>query len=76
MPKRSKLSIFVVKNHKINFKIREHSLSKVPLMVICGEKELKTNSVTIRKLGVEKQETLKIDQAIQLISSQNKYPFI
>ncbi len=65
-----------LKNHKINFKIREHSLSKVPLLVICGEKELKTNSVTIRKLGVEKQETLKIDQAIQLISSQNKYPFI
>ena len=48
----------------------------MPLLVICGEKELKTNSVTIRKLGVEKQETLKIDQAIQLISSQNKYPFI
>ena len=65
-----------LKNHKINFKIREHSLSKIPLLAICGEKELKSNSITIRKLGVEKQETLKTDQAIKLISSQNKYPFI
>jgi threonyl-tRNA synthetase len=63
-----------LKNQKINYKIREHSLSKVPLLLICGEKEVKNKSVTIRKLGSEKQETLTLDQAIKKISQQNKIP--
>jgi len=63
-----------LKNQKINYKIREHSLSKVPLLLICGEKEVKDNSVTIRKLGSEKQETLSLDQAIKNISKENKFP--
>ena len=63
-----------LKNQKISYKIREHSLSKVPLLLICGQKEVKDNSVTIRKLGSEKQETLLLDQAIKNISQQNKFP--
>ena len=46
------------KKSKISYKIREHSLSKVPLLFICGQKEVDNKSVTIRKLGSEKQETL------------------
>ena len=63
-----------LKNQKINYKIREHSLSKVPILLICGQKELKENSVTIRSLGSEKQETLSLDKAIQTISQKNKFP--
>ena len=63
-----------LKNQKINYKIREHSLSKVPLLLICGEKEAKSRSVTIRKLGSEKQETLPLAQAIKQISQKNKFP--
>ncbi len=63
-----------LKNQKINYKIREHSLSKVPLLLICGEKEVKNKSVTIRKLGSEKQEVLPLDKAIKDISSKNKFP--
>jgi len=63
-----------LKNQKINYKIREHSLSKVPLLLICGEKELKKQSVTIRKLGSEKQETLSLNQAIKTILNKNKFP--
>ncbi len=63
-----------LRNQKINYKIREHSLSKVPLLLICGEKEVKNKSVTIRKLGSEKQETLPLDQAIKKISQKNKFP--
>ena len=63
-----------LKNQKINYKIREHSLSKVPLLLICGEKEVKNKSVTIRKLGLEKQETLSLDQAIKKISQKSKFP--
>ncbi len=63
-----------LKNQKINYKIREHSLSKIPLLLICGEKEVKDNTVTIRKLGSEKQETLSLEQAIRNISQKNKFP--
>ena len=63
-----------LKNQKINYKIREHSLSKVPLLLICGEKEVKDKSVTIRTLGSNKQETLSLVKAIQNISKQNQFP--
>ena len=63
-----------LKNQKINYKIREHSLSKVPMLFICGQKEVSSNSVTIRKLGSEKQDTLTLDQAIKNISNMNKLP--
>ena len=63
-----------LKNQKINYKIREHSLSKIPLLLICGEKEVKNKSVTIRTLGSEKQETLSLDKAIKKISQKNQIP--
>ena len=63
-----------LKKQKINYKIREHSLSKVPLLLICGDKEVKNKSVTIRKLGSQQQETLALDKAIKKISHQNKLP--
>ena len=63
-----------LKNHKLNYKIREHSLAKVPLLFICGKKEEENKTVTIRKLGSEKQETVSLKQAIKNISIQNKAP--
>ena len=63
-----------LKNHKLNYKIREHSLAKVPLLLICGKKEVDSNSITIRKLGFEKQETMDLKKSIEKISSQNRIP--
>ena len=63
-----------LRNQKINYKIREHSLAKIPLLLICGSKELKDNSVTIRKLGLDKQEKIKLDKAINKIKLLNKLP--
>ena len=63
-----------LKNHKINYKIREHSLAKIPILLICGKKELDTNTITIRRLGSEKQETMNLDKSVLYISSQNKAP--
>jgi len=62
-----------LKNQKIGFKIREHSLSKVPLLIICGEKEMKKKSVTIRRFGSEKQDTMKLDKAIKQIYKESKF---
>ena len=63
-----------LKNQKINYKIREYSLSKIPLLFICGKKELKDKSVTIRRLGSTEQETLSLEKAISKISQKNKFP--
>jgi len=63
-----------LRNQKINYKIREHSLAKTPLLFICGDKEMKEKSVTIRKLGSEKQEKIKLDKAINKIKLLNKLP--
>jgi len=63
-----------LKNQKINYKIREHSLSKIPLLLICGEKEVKNESVTIRTLGSDKQETISLSQAIKKISQNANFP--
>ena len=63
-----------LKNQKINYKIREHSLAKVPILFICGKQELDKKTITIRKLGSEKQETLSLDQAIRKITQKSKLP--
>ncbi len=63
-----------LKNQKINYKIREHSLLKVPVLLICGEKELKDKSVTIRRLGSTKQQTLPLSKAIKNIYEQKQFP--
>ena len=63
-----------LRNQKINYKIREHSLSKIPLLLICGKKEVSDKSITIRKLGSEKQETLKFTEALKSIKTLNKLP--
>ena len=63
-----------LKNQKINYKIREYSLSKIPLLFICGKKELKDKSVTIRRLGSEKQETIKREDLIKNMLQANKLP--
>ncbi len=62
-----------LKNQKISYKIREHSLAKVPLLIICGEKEVTDESVTIRRLGSEKQETLPLEKAIKKISQTSNF---
>jgi len=63
-----------LRNQKINYKIRDHSLSKVPFLLICGSKEIKDKSVTIRIFGSEKQETKKLQNAIKEFKSLNNLP--
>ena len=63
-----------LKNHNLNYKIREHSLSKVPLLLICGKKEVDSNTVTIRRLDSNKQENMAVDLFIKKFSALNKAP--
>ena len=63
-----------LRNQKINYKIREHSLAKVPVIIVCGKKEVADNTVTVRRLGSEKQETIKREDLIKNMLTANKLP--
>jgi threonyl-tRNA synthetase len=63
-----------LRNQKINYKIREHSLAKVPMILVCGKKEVSENTVTMRRLGSEKQETFEREELIKKILIANKLP--
>ena len=63
-----------LRNEKINYKIREHSLAKIPFIIVCGKKEVADNTVTVRKLGSEKQETIKREEFIKNMLTANKLP--
>ena len=63
-----------LRNQKINYKIREHSLAKVPMIIVCGKKEVADNTATIRRLGSEKQETIKREDLIKNMLLANKLP--
>ena len=63
-----------LRNQKINYKIREHSLAKTPMIMVCGKKEVADNTVTVRRLGSEKQEIFKREDLIKNILAANKLP--
>ena len=63
-----------LRNQKINYKIREHSLAKVPMILVCGKKEVADKTVTVRRLGSEKQVTVKREDLIKEILLANKLP--
>ncbi len=55
------------RNEKINYKIREHSLTKIPLIIVIGEKEATSNTVNIRRFGTKQSETLNLEKACEEI---------
>ena len=61
-----------LRNHNLNYKIREHSLKKIPILLICGKKEVDSNSVTIRRLDSNKQENMELDKFLKTFSALNK----
>ena len=61
-----------LKKNNLNYKIRDHSLAKVPLLLICGKKEVDTNSVTIRRLDSNKQENMELKKFLETFSALNK----
>ncbi len=61
-----------LKNNNLNYKIRDHSLAKIPLLLICGKKEVDSNSVTIRRLDTNKQENMDLNLFLKTFSALNK----
>jgi threonyl-tRNA synthetase len=65
-------SVVDLKNHNLNYKIRDHSLAKTPILLICGKKEVDSNSVTIRRLDSNKQENMELKKFLKTFSALNE----
>ena len=63
-----------LRNEKIGYKVREHSHSKIPIIIIIGEKEKSHNSVAVRKLGSKNVETFILEDFIKITKNQIEQP--
>jgi threonyl-tRNA synthetase len=63
-----------LRNEKINYKVREHSLAKIPALLVVGKKEAETHSVSIRRLGSEGQTVLPTDEALAALVEEATPP--
>ncbi|HEX3499074.1 MAG TPA: threonine--tRNA ligase [Stellaceae bacterium] len=61
-------------NEKINYKVREHSLAKVPIMLVVGKREAEQRTVALRRLGGKEQEILALDAAIARLTAESALP--
>ena len=69
-------SVIDLRNEKINYKVREHSVNKVPFILVLGDREVQENTITIRRLGSKEQKTINVDECIQLIRNEALPPDI
>ena len=63
-----------LRNEKINYKVREHSVAKTPVIFVIGKRETEAGTVSIRRLGLEKQETIALEDAIQGLVKDARIP--
>ncbi|MBB2970738.1 threonine--tRNA ligase [Mesorhizobium sp. RMAD-H1] len=65
-----------LRNEKINYKVREHSLAKVPVILVCGKREAEEQTVNMRRLGSRDQEELALGEAIARLADEATPPDI
>src|SRR6476660_1493962 len=63
-----------LRNEKINYKVREHSLAKIPALLVCGKKEAETQSVSVRRLGSDGQKVMTTAEAIAALVDEATPP--
>ncbi|MER2534522.1 MAG: threonine--tRNA ligase, partial [Rhizobiaceae bacterium] len=59
-----------LRNEKINYKVREHSLAKVPVILVCGRREAEEATVNLRRLGSRDQQSLTLDEAVAQLAAE------
>jgi len=64
-----------IRNEKIGYKIREHSIAKIPVIMVIGKKEAENKTVSLRKLGSKKTETFKIDEITKILFKESLSPY-
>jgi threonyl-tRNA synthetase len=63
-----------LRNEKINYKVREHSLAKVPVLAVVGKREAEKREVALRRLGGNEQEVLALDEALNRLKAEARSP--
>ncbi len=66
-------TVLDISNEKINYKIRHHSLQKVPFILAIGKQEVENKTVSVRRLGSNNQESLTLTQLLHELDDKNKY---
>ena len=56
-----------LRNEKINYKVREHSVTKVPVLLVVGKREAEESTVSVRRLGSPNQEVMSLDEAVKML---------
>jgi threonyl-tRNA synthetase len=59
-----------LRNEKINYKVREHSLAKVPVLLVVGKREAEQGTVSVRRLGSDKQEVMTREDAVRMLADE------
>ena len=63
-----------LRNEKINYKVREHSVGKVPVILACGMREVEERSVSVRRLGEKQTSTSSLEEIVSTLTSEAKAP--
>ena len=65
-----------IRNEKIGYKIREHSTTKIPIIIAIGKKEAEEKSVSVRRLGSQETKTLKLQEFKNILQQESKIPSV
>ena len=63
-----------LRNEKISYKVREHSAAKIPMIMAIGAREKESKTVSIRRIGSDKTESMGFDEALKVLTAQNTNP--
>jgi threonyl-tRNA synthetase len=63
-----------LRNEKISYKVREHSVTKVPVILVVGKREAEERTVAVRRLGGKAQEVMELEQALEALSEEARSP--
>lgn len=63
-----------LRNEKINYKIREHSVAKVPVILVAGKREMEEGTLNVRRLGSQAQQSFKLDEVIKQLTEEATPP--
>jgi threonyl-tRNA synthetase len=63
-----------IRNEKVNYKVREHSLAKIPVIAVVGRKEADGRTVSLRRLGSQEQKSLSLDEAVAVLAAEATPP--
>jgi threonyl-tRNA synthetase len=63
-----------LRNEKVGYKVREHSLAKVPVLAVVGRREAQEAKLALRRLGSQAQEVVSLDEAVKTLTAEATPP--